>query len=206
MQQQRRQQLCAACSRLQHTHAASLPQQGWLLQARRTPATAVVAAAQACGRLPLLPPPPGARRLSATPLPSPAPTPATPPLPGFVEELSREQQEAVLSPHQHVRVIAGARATTHMRGRAVAGGGAHTHVRGQLPHARLTDCKAVAVRAHTGPGSGKTRTVAARVAWLLQQGVQPHEVLVITFTRKVWAGACTHTPTARYQVCCDRRA
>lgn len=38
---------------------------------------------------------------------------------------------------------------------------------------------------HTGPGSGKTRIVVARVIQLLQQGVAPQSILVITFTRKV---------------------
>lgn len=36
-----------------------------------------------------------------------------------------------------------------------------------------------------GPGSGKTRTMAARVAYLIATGqAQPHEILAITFTRK----------------------
>jgi len=35
-----------------------------------------------------------------------------------------------------------------------------------------------------GAGSGKTRTLVYRVAWLVERGAQPQEILLLTFTRK----------------------
>src|SRR5215471_10620596 len=35
-----------------------------------------------------------------------------------------------------------------------------------------------------GAGTGKTTTLCARVAWLVEQGVQPERILLLTFTRR----------------------
>ena len=35
-----------------------------------------------------------------------------------------------------------------------------------------------------GAGSGKTRTIVYRVAWLVDSGVDPSSILLLTFTRR----------------------
>lgn len=54
-----------------------------------------------------------------------------------------------------------------------------------------------------GAGSGKTRTLVHRVAYLIEQGVQPERILLLTFTRKS-AQEMLHRASALLDESCSR--
>ena len=63
------------------------------------------------------------------------------------------------------------------------------HAPARMP--ALDDSQKTAARAEAGPhlieagpGTGKTRTLIARIEWLLEQGVDPTSILVLTFSNK----------------------
>ena len=54
-----------------------------------------------------------------------------------------------------------------------------------------------------GAGSGKTRTLVYRVAWLVEQGVEPGSILLLTFTRRA-AGEMIARATAMLDHRCQQ--
>lgn len=54
-----------------------------------------------------------------------------------------------------------------------------------------------------GAGSGKTRTLTHRVAWLVSQGVSPSEILLLTFTNKAADEMCDRAKTLLDDRCKD---
>ena len=63
-----------------------------------------------------------------------------------------------------------------------------------MPESRIDDLNPEQLRAATagegpvltiaGAGTGKTKTLAARVAWLVSQGIDPGRIMLLTFTRR----------------------
>ena len=63
-----------------------------------------------------------------------------------------------------------------------------------MPESRIEDLNPEQLRAATagegpvltiaGAGTGKTKTLAARVAWLVSQGIDPGRIMLLTFTRR----------------------
>ena len=63
-----------------------------------------------------------------------------------------------------------------------------------MPEFRIDDLNPEQLRAATasegpvltiaGAGTGKTKTLAARVAWLVSQGIDPGRIMLLTFTRR----------------------
>ena len=47
-----------------------------------------------------------------------------------------------------------------------------------------------------GAGTGKTATLAARVAWLIEQGTRPERILLLTFSRRGARARCSPAPSA----------
>jgi UvrD/REP helicase N-terminal domain len=69
-----------------------------------------------------------------------------------------------------------------------------TYPRGDMPESRIDDLNPEQLRAATagegpvltiaGAGTGKTKTLASRVAWLVSQGIDPGRIMLLTFTRR----------------------
>src|SRR5438067_6399305 len=62
--------------------------------------------------------------------------------------------------------------------------GSYERMLGNIEEVRARDGQVIAV-VHAGAGSGKTRVIAYRIAWLTgEQGVSPRNLLAVTFTNK----------------------
>ena len=69
-----------------------------------------------------------------------------------------------------------------------------TYPREEMPESWIDDLNPEQLRAATagegpilivaGAGTGKTKTLAARVAWLVSQGIDPGRIMLLTFTRR----------------------
>jgi UvrD/REP helicase N-terminal domain len=69
-----------------------------------------------------------------------------------------------------------------------------------MPESRIDDLNPEQLRAATagegpvltiaGAGTGKTKTLAARMAWLVSQGIDPGRIMLLAFTRRLRTRCC----------------